>query len=364
MAIVFPINPVIGQELSGGGFTWIWSGSAWEKVAASSGGGSGNGFYLNVGSSGNTTYTFDDPQPPGVYFLSSKLGDTTYDIYLSSESASPAGYTNSEILVATDSFNKVVVYGATPNDVLILESKTTVNTNTSGDVDGGVAPYLTSITPSELESFDDTATLSGGNLATDVEIYFTGINSVDLLAKSIVRNSAQELIITRPDNLLPDFAPYDVRAINPGVPLSSAFPEQHILFDAITAGTYPQWISTSPIFWEQGVTTAITLVAQDIEQSDVDYQIVSGSLWAGFVLNEETGVITGDDSALQTSDSMTFTVRATDSSGLVVSDKEFVVYLNSVPISSLSFDPFVDASNGTFDALLFGNYSVSSSPIK
>lgn len=36
MAINFPDSPTIGDEFTGGGFTWTWNGSSWEKVAASS----------------------------------------------------------------------------------------------------------------------------------------------------------------------------------------------------------------------------------------------------------------------------------------------------------------------------------------
>jgi len=321
------------------------------KGASGASDGAGQGFYLNVGSSGNTTYAFNDPQPPGVYFISSKLGDTTYDIYLSSESASFAGYADSEILVATDSFNKVVVYGATPNDVIILESKTTVNTNTSGDVDGGASPYLLSINPSDLESINDTTTVSGGNLATSVEIYFIGTNAVELSAKSIVRNSSQELIVTRPDNLIPDHAPYDVKAINPGVPLSSIFPEQHILFDAITAGAYPQWVTKSPLFWEQGETVSLPLVAQDAELSNISYTVIQGTLLSGMSLDANTGQITVlNDSIYNTGDSASIVVRATDSGGNTA-DRSFDIYINSVPIYSFYFDPFVSA--GQLERILF-----------
>ena len=35
MAIDFPNSPTIGDEFTGGGFTWTWTGSAWEKLSAS-----------------------------------------------------------------------------------------------------------------------------------------------------------------------------------------------------------------------------------------------------------------------------------------------------------------------------------------
>jgi hypothetical protein len=327
---------------------------------STSGGGesSASGFYLNVGSSGNTTYTFDTAQPAGVYFLSSKLGDISYDIYLVSETQTSAGYTNSEILVATAAFGQIVVYGSTQDDVLILESKPTINTIASGDVNGGAAAYLTSITPTDLESFNDTATLTGGNMATDVEVFFVGTNSIEVPAKNIVRNSSAELIITRPDSLLPDNAPYDVKAINPGIIIPVTQPTAHILFDAITVGTYPDWVTVGPIFWEKTKgMTSLDIVASDSESSSISYQIVSGSLFPGFTLDSETGTIAGNDSALNVGDEAEFTVRATDTSGLISSDRNFSLYIDRFPIHSFFLESFVDA--GRLETALLFEHALS-----
>lgn len=327
--------------------------SSFKGATSGGGGSSASGFYLNVGSSGNTTYTFEAAQPAGVYFLSSKLGDVTYDIYLISESQTLAGYTNSEILIATEAFKQIVVYGSTQADVLILESKPTVNTLTSGDVNGGAAAYLLSVTPLDLASTNDTATLTGGNMATNVEIYFVDINGTETSAKNIVRNSSEELIITRPDGLDPNNAPFDLKAINPGIPLPTTQPTAHILTDIITVGTYPDWVTIGPLFWEKDAgMTSLTITASDVENSDVDYQIVGGALFPGFSLDQETGVITGDASALNTGDLAEFTVRATDTAGLVSTDRAFSLYINTVPIHSFFFEAFVDAGR-LETALLF-----------
>jgi hypothetical protein len=314
------------------------------SFSSDGGGASTSGFYLNVGSSGNTTFTFESPQPAGVYFISSKLEDPDYDIYLISESSTAAGYTNGEILIATEAFKQIVVYGSTPNDVLILESKPTVNTLTSGDINGGAAAYLLSVTPLDLASTNDTATLTGGNLATNVEIYFVDVNGVETPAKNIVRNSSTELIITRPDGLDPNNAPFDLKAISPGIPLPTTQPTAHILADIITVGTYPEWVTVGPIFWEkEDGMTQLAIIASDVENTDVDYQIISGSLFPGFSLDPETGIITGDDTALNTGDLCQFTVRATDTAGLVSTDRNFSLYVNAVPIHSFFFEAFVDA---------------------
>ena len=350
MALDFPNSPTIGDEFSGGGFTWVWTGITWNKLAANTGGG-GTGFFLYTGTSGFTNFTLTTPQPAGVYFITSDLNDTTYDIYAIASNGDLVGYTTTNQLITTDEFVKVVVIGGTNADTLTFDTKATSFTTSKSDINDGAPAFITSVSVTDLESFNDTTVITGGNFATDVEVYFVGTDATDRAAKSIVRSSSSSLIATRPDNLLPDFAPYDVKIINPGIPLPTQAPTQHILADAITAGTYPVWVTTSPIFWEQGETTSITLVAGDTEASDIDYTIIAGSLWSGFSLDQETGVITGDDSALATGDQMTFTVRATDTAGNT-SDRSFVVYLNSYPVYSFYFDPFINAG-GLEDMMLF-----------
>lgn len=350
MALDFPNSPTIGDEFTAGGFTWVWTGLTWSKVAASTGGG-GTGFFLYTGTSGFTNFTLVSPQPAGVYFISSELNDTTYDVYAIASNGDLVGYTTTDRLIATGEFVKVVVIGGTSADTLTFDTKSTAFTTSKTDINDGAPAFITSVSVTDLESFDDTTVITGGNFATDVEVYFVGTDAVDRAAKSVVRSSSSSLIATRPDVMPPSAAPYDVKIINPGIPLPTQAPTQHILPDAITAGTTPSWVTTSPLFWEQGETTSLTLVAADTEASDIDYAIIAGSLWPGFTLDPETGVITGDDSALSTGDLMNFTVRATDTAGLTT-DRTFDVYLNSVPVFSFYFDPFVTAG-GLEKTLLF-----------
>jgi len=351
MALTFPASPTIGDEFTGGGFTWTWTGASWDKVTASGGGGGANGFYLSLGTAGNTNFELVSPQPAGVYYISTELSDTTYDIYAINSSGDLVGYTTGDRLVATDEITDVVVIGGTSDDVVKFETRSTTFTTSKSNIDDGAPAFITSVSVSELESFDDTTVVTGGNFATDVEVYFVGTDATDRAAKVIVRNSSTELVVTRPDDMPPAYNPYDVKIINPGINIPVEASTQHILDDAVTSGTNPSWVTTSPIFWEQGATTEITLVAEDTEASDIDYAIVSGSLWAGFSLDGETGVITGDDSALNSGDLMTFTVRATDTAGNT-SDRSFDVYLNSYPVNSFYFDPFA-AAGDLEDLLLF-----------
>lgn len=46
MAINFPDSPTIGDEFTGGGFTWTWNGSSWEKLVASTSSASSENYFL------------------------------------------------------------------------------------------------------------------------------------------------------------------------------------------------------------------------------------------------------------------------------------------------------------------------------
>lgn len=300
-------------------------------------------FYLNVGSSGNTTYVFEEIQQAGAYSITSELQDSSYDIYAIADDSSLAGFTNQDTLVALKDFSKIVVYGATLNDLIVFTFESVaVSTETSGDVNGGAAGYLTSISPSALPNIDDSATITGGNLATDVEIYFIAQDNSETPAKSVVRNNSSELVVTRPDTLDPDKSPYSIKAINPGVPLPSTQPNAHILTNALTVGTYPSVLTPSPLFWEKGETTQIQINVSDEENSNITYQIIDGALLSGLTLDSSTGIITGLDSSLNPEDFSTFTVRATDEGGLII-EKRFEIYVNRIPIYSWYFDAFVTA---------------------
>jgi hypothetical protein len=355
VAIVFPTSPSIGQELSGGGFTWIWSGSAWEKVASASVGGGGNGFYLYVGTDGNTNFELVSPQPAGSYFITSEKDDSTYDIYAINASGDLVGYTTEGRLIATDEIVRISVVGTTTDDTLKFETKATTFTVSSNNIDDGAPVFASSATPSLLESFNDTTTIIGGNFSTDVTVDFTGSDLVVRAAKNIVRTSSSELVVTRPDDMPPTFNPYTITVLNPGIPLPTQAPAQHILTSAISAGTFASWITNSPLFWEKGDTTVLSLVAQDVESSDIDYSIVSGSLFAEFSIDEETGQITGDDSLLADADEAIFTVRATDTAGNTT-EKTFEMYINRYPVYSMWFDPMTMAGN--LEEFLLYEYSI------
>lgn len=329
MAISFPSNPTIGDEFSAGGFTWVWSGSSWDKVAASVSGVTGD-FVLRTTSS--TTYTLERPYSAGRYTLTFSDSDTSYDIYAVAEDGTPAGYTNNGVLEASQDFTKVVVFGAANNvRILFTYAGAVTASTTSGDAPGA-GPFLTSVVTSSLPNINDTTVINGGNFATNVTVSFTGQNAVELSAKNVVRSSSTQLIVTRPDALSVAQSPYTVKVTNPGI--TSPSTNVNILTNAVTAGTNPTWVTGSSVIYNTASPTSITLLATDTEGSDIDYSVVSGTLPAGLSLNSETGVISGTFSGTAAEgDSTSVTFRAVDAGGNFV-DKAISMIANANPVWS------------------------------
>jgi hypothetical protein len=284
------------------------------------GGSGGNGFSLLVGSSGNTTFTFDTDQPAGAYSISSQLDDTTFDIYLVTSGNESAGYTNSGALEATAEFNRVVLYGGTENDIFNFEYKPSASPATKGDVADGAAPFLTSATPTTLDAVDDTTTVTGGNFASDVSISFTGQDTVVVPAKSVVRSSSTELIVTRPDAFLVAQEPFSMTATNAGITNPSVVVNK--LTDYFDAGSGITWVTTSPLVgFASDSAYSNTLEATDVDGGAITYAVTTGSLPTGLSLNSSTGVISGTPTGLG---STTFTITTADAGGNS-SSKEFVL---------------------------------------
>jgi hypothetical protein len=276
------------------------------------GGGGSQGFNLDIGTSGNTTFVFSESQPAGGYSISSQLADVSLDFYAIAQDGTLAGFTDTKSLIATKDFNKMVVYGATNNDLLSFEFKPTALPTANGDQNSGVAPFLTSATPATLESIDDTTTVTGGNFATDVAITFTGTDSVVRNAKSIVRTSSKELIVTRPDVFPPAAEPFSMIATNPGITNPST--NVNRLTNYFDAGGDISWVTSAGALPTAtlGSPYSTLLQATDPDNTTITYSIVSGSLPNGLSLNPETGLISGTGT---TSETQSFSVRATDAGG-------------------------------------------------
>lgn len=285
-----------------------------------------NRFSLTVGTSGNTTYILGQTFPAGDYTIEFSNEDTTYDIYAIGTDGTNVGYTNGVTLTANAPINEIVVLGAADNEVITFENFTfdvvgggdPVAPSSAGDV-ASAGAFITSVNVSSLPNADDTTTITGGNFAADVQVFFTGQDSVELEAKSLTRNSSTELVATRPDALDADDSPYTVKVVNPGVtePTGSS---AHLLPNSITAGANPSWVTAAAQEYNPDDAVSITLSATDADGT-VSYSLQSGTLPGGLSLNGSTGEISGTPTTSD-GDVNVFTIRATDEGGNFV-DREF-----------------------------------------
>jgi len=315
-----PANPSIGQTYYNGtlGVQEIYTSSGWLPATGA------NDFNVTLNGS-VTTATFTKEYFEGAYTINSALADSTYDIYVYNTQGVQVGYTKSPSLTATGNFNKIVIVGGSAGDLLSFSYKTTFTaTNTTSQFTAGA--FVISATPTALNTIDNTTTIVGGNFASNVAVYFVGSDNVERVPKSIVRSSDSQLVVTRPDNFPTNLGTYKVVVENPGItrPTGSSL---HILNNAVTAGTTPNW-TTATTLPEPLLNSAYstTLIATDSEGTDIDYSVISGSLPVGFSLNNETGVISGTPQAYFSNTS--FTVRAVDTGGNTV-DRTFNITLDT-----------------------------------
>jgi len=338
-----PSNPIIGQTYFNGtlGVQEIYTASGWLPATGA------NDF--NVTLAGPvTTATFTKEYFAGAYTINSALVDSTYDIYVYYTAGNQVGYTKSPSLSATGNFNKIVVIGGSAGDLLSFSYKTTfIATNTTSQVTAGA--FITSVTPTALNSIDDTTTISGGNFASNVAVYFVGSDNVERAAKSIVRSSSSQLIVTRPDTFSTQLGTYKVVVENPGItrPTGSSL---HVLNNAITAGTTPNWTTGTTLSEiAKNIAYTTTLLATDSEGTDIDYSIISGTLPAGITLNNETGVLSGTYTGADFN-TTNLLVRAVDTGGNTV-DRTFRLFsLNPVWVTAATLPGYL--SNTAYSTTL------------
>ena len=318
-----PANPSTGQTYYNGtlGVQEIYTSSGWLPATGA------NDFNVTLSGSA-TTATFTKEYFEGAYTINSALADSTYDIYVYNTQGAQVGYTKSPSLTATGNFNKIVIIGGSSGDLLSFSYKTTFTaTNTTSQITA--AAFITSATPTALSTINDTTTVVGGNFASNVAVYFVGSDNVERAAKSVIRSSDSQIIVTRPDSFPTTLGTYKLLVENPGItrPTGSSF---HILNNAISAGSTPNWITATTLpEIGKNIAYTTTLVATDSEGTDIDYSIVSGVLPSGITLDNETGVISGTYTGtdFNTTD---LVVRALDTGGNSV-DRTFTIF-SSTPL--------------------------------
>lgn len=316
-----PASPQIGQTYYNGtlGVQEIYTPSGWLPATGA------NDFNVTLNGS-VTTATFTKEYFEGAYTISSSLLDASYDIYVYNTSGTQVGYTKSPSLNATGNFNKIVIVGGTNGDLLSFSYKTTfVASTTTSEIAAG--PFLSSVSPTALVSIDDSTTITGGNFASDVVLKIIDGSGNEINPKSYTRVTASTISFVRPDSF--PIGTYSLKVTNPGV-TSPTGSNLHILTDCITAGSSPVW-QTATTLPEVGknVAYSTTLLASDTESTDIDYQIVSGTLPSGLSLIEETGVISGTytGSDFNTSN---IVIKAVDAGGNFV-NRTFTIF-QSAPV--------------------------------
>jgi len=280
------------------------------QFPAPAAGGATNDFILDKNNTTNTTFDLGRDFAAGGYSVV-VTGSTAYDIYLLNSSGSAVGYTNADSLVASDRFISASVLGlGTADSVAFTYSGPSTNASAIGNRPGAGA-FLTSITPSDLGQLDDTAVVSGGNFAENLEISFIS-GTVVLPAKNVVVGSSTAAVVTRPDALIEDEAPYDLVAINPDA-IAPTGSNANVLLGTVTAGTDPTFITTSPILGAAvGVSFSTAILASDAEGSVISWAVTAGTLPDGLALGTADGTLAGTPT---TGGNNTFTVTIFDDAG-------------------------------------------------
>jgi hypothetical protein len=297
-----------------------------------------NNFAINVGSSGDTVFALDKAYDSGSYNVTIISNDTTFDIYAIAPDGSLCGYTNTLALETSNKFDKLVVLGLPSNDQLFFEFKGAIaSADNSGSVTSAGA-YVSSVSLASLKNIDDTTIVSGGNFANNVQVFFVGQSESETEAKSVIVNSTNEILVTRPDTLDPDDAPYSIRVANPNVPIpvgSNLFR----LVNSVTAGTSPSWLTGNTLYYITDQENSFEVAASDTEDSEITYSIISGTLPSGLALNSANGNISGNFSgSANAGDGQDVTVRATDAGGNYV-DKTFSLIASPRPVWSTVSGP-------------------------
>jgi surface protein len=222
---------------------WIMTDIRTSLLGSSS---SPNNFSINTVSNVTTT-TLSSNYPAGKYSMLSSLANSSLDIYAYNSAGALVGTSSGLTLTTTELFNKVVILGGIPLDVIsfFYNQSGFISTATSSEITA--AATISSVSPSFVNVVNTQSSIVGSNFASDAAVYFKGTDGTERAADSVTRNSATSLTITSPDTLPTEYSPYSIIVENPGVsrPVKS---NSHILENAINAaGTNLGW--TRPADW-------------------------------------------------------------------------------------------------------------------
>jgi hypothetical protein len=286
--------------------------------ASTSGEPTQNDFILNKNNTNNQTFVLPRTFAAGGYALVTSSNDSSFDVYLINELGSAVGYTNGSAIVADEAFDTVVLYGVGTAETVQFSYRGPSTNATAVNNETGAGPFLTSITPADLPNIDDTATVAGGNFASNVQITFES-GTVVKNAKNVVVGSSTALVVTRPDDLIEDLAPYNLRAVNPDA-TSPTGSNVNILTGTVTAGTDPSFVTGALIEGANpGTAFSTSILVSDSDGTVVNWAITAGTIPPGLSLATATGAISGTPT---TAGDYYFTVQITDD-GQNTNSREF-----------------------------------------
>jgi hypothetical protein len=204
-------------------------------------------------------------------------------------------------------------------------------------------PVVSSVSPTEISSDaggNATIVVTGSSFsATITEVRFIGANGTDIVAGTVVRDSATQITVTEANSsFLTAQQPYGVKVTN-----SSGL--SNTLANQINVDTSPSWQTASGSLgavYDSGRTgVSFTALATDAESDAITYSLQSGSLPSGLSLTSTSSgaVISGNANAVGSNTTSTFTIRATANSK--TADRQFTITVYAPQISSFT-------SSGTF----------------
>lgn len=308
----------------------------------------GNDFNVNVGST-YSVVNFTQEYAAGAYSFTSAQLDITMDVYAYDGLGNLAGYTNGKGLITTTGFNKLVIIGGTVGDVLSFSYKTTyASVAETAELTAG--PVILSATPTSLPNVNSTTVVTGLNFATDITASFKGSDNLVRAAKSVVRGSANSLVVTRPDALPTAQSPYSLTVINPSVVNQPTGSSANIL-TGFTSGSNPVWVTTvlPPSIFNTSYSATLSATDADAGSSIVSYTLISGTLPTGLSLNTTTGAITGTPTGTGPTTS-TISFRATDLGGNYTDKSLTFFHYGNTAATDSTYYYQVFTANGNFTA--------------
>jgi hypothetical protein len=247
----------------------------------------------------------------------------------------------SKIVLTVENFD-AVEYSSTPpanpqTGALWVDTSTVnplikaYNGNDWDTLGSAPVPIITGIAPSNISGSASTAIIvNGTNFESGSIVKLVDNEDNELHVLSTTFNNSQSLQFLTPV-LTASAGPYDIKVTNTDNQFS-------IFENSLDVGSAPVW-STPPgslglIYDSLRSSSTFSLLATDLDNQQVFYEIVSGSLPSGMSLTS-SGVIFGTAQAVSSDTTYAFTVRAKDTSNNFT-DRSFSITTKAPVVQSFT----------------------------